>query len=194
MAARNPKAKVIATIKLSTAKLAELDATLFDITNGVPRALSAAINRTAYKGKPMLRKGLTGLLTIKAANLKRRIYSKKATPQKLQGSITLMGRHIGLINFKNRDTKVAGVIAQVYQGGEKITLPHAFIATGKFGNRHVFQREGRKRLPIDTRFSQQLYNMYLESKLAKSYPEELQATFNEEIDIQIDRLLKKRFK
>lgn len=75
-------------------------------------------------------------------------------------SVLLIGRRrpIGLINFGGRwpGLKKRGsarrlsqaASAQVRRGGPRIIVDDGFIATGKSGNRQIFQRRSIKRLPI----------------------------------------------
>lgn len=68
-----------------------------------------------------------------------------------EGDVILRGsaRGINLIAFGARWTKRRGVTARVKKGGAATVQQHAFIATGRNGNRLVFERRGKKRLPLD---------------------------------------------
>lgn len=199
--------KPLIRLTFSTQSLAETEAALTGISNGVPRAMSAGINRTLAKGKTATRRGLTRYLTIRAKNLARRLFVGKAKPQKLEGNLRVMGRAIGLINFKGDENRIktgwgtknsgTGVSVRVTQSGGAIDLPHAFITKGKFGNVQVFQRvrSGGKvgtrggRFPIATKFSQRLYDLFEQSPLAQSVPAGMQADLPVQVGSQVQRLL-----
>lgn len=176
--ARNAQWTQLAAVSLSLSGYQGAKAALAGITGGLEQAGVAAVNKMAAKTKTRVSAGLTKFLNIKKSNLKRRLFVTKATRAKPVATIRIMGRPIGLINFNAKDTNVKGVIATVVRGEAPIVLPHAFIATGKFGNTHVFQREGPSRLPIDTQFSQRLYDLFKRSPvpadLAVFVPNDLQ--------------------
>lgn len=199
--------KPLARLTFSAPLIAETDAALTNISNGVPRAMSAGINRTLAKGKTATRRGLTKYLMIKAKNLARRLFVGKAKPTKLEGDLRVMGRPVGLINFQGSENRIktgwgtkdsgTGVTVRVTQGGSAIALPNAFIAKGKFGNVQVFQRvkAGGKigtragRFPIATKFSQRLYDLFEQSPLAQWIPAGMQADLPIQVGSQIQRLL-----
>jgi hypothetical protein len=209
MPERNPKQVKLFELSVSSEKSGELDAALEGIPKGFDRALSAAINKVLAKGKTAVQRGLTRLLTIKLANLARRVFVRKATANSgtISGTLSIMGRPIGLANFQIKDTRVKtgwgtkasgrGIIATVLRSGTAEVLPNAFVAKGLNGNVHVFQRTkfGGKigtpagRFPIATQFSQQLYDLYVNSPLAESVPAGMQEDLPVQVDSQIDRFL-----
>lgn len=143
---------------------------LAGIKNGMARAISGAINKVIPKVRTRTTRELADVLTAKPNNIRNRITTTKATPQKLRGSANILLRQIALINFKHREKRKkrgwgttasgTGVEVQIYKQGGAQRFPHAFIAKGKRskkgdeGNRHIFQRvsnsAGRrvKRFPL----------------------------------------------
>lgn len=71
-----------------------------------------------------------------------------------EGGVILRGssRGINLFAFGARWSKRRGVTARVKKGGAPTALKQAFIAAGKSGNRLVFQRRGKPRLPLDAQY------------------------------------------
>lgn len=163
-------------IEVSEEQLARVERDLRDVPNGVNKALIGAVNETLTAGRTMIVKQLTALLTVKSEDIRgskkkgkgARITIKRATQARPVGLIRILGRRIGLINFKVRDTRpppesskpfagrslmeVAGlakrkrrhrgrgVIAQLFRTGPSKRFPEAFIAVGLSENRHVFER------------------------------------------------------
>jgi hypothetical protein len=209
MARRNPRYVTLYTVTASTASLSQVTAQLRGIDGGVRKAAVPAVNKTLSKGRTWLRQGLTKFLTIKSSNLNRRIFVSKATQWDFEGSIKLMGRKIGLINFKSEDTRKSaydptgkGVFAQVIRGGPVLRLPFAFIAKGRYGNKvspagnvHVFQRDGAGRSPIETQYSQRLYDLFKQSpvpaQLKRDLPVELRKNLNTEANRVLINVLRK---
>lgn len=198
--ARNPQQREIVRTAFSTAKLAEARTALDGVPNGINRALAAAINKTLSRVRTTMVRGLTKYLTIKRKNLIKRTYIRKASAKSLWGTVSLMGRPVGAINFKHKEnrrknewgTKASGtgVTLEVVKG-YPYRLPNAFIATGNKGNTHIVQRtkfggkvgarEGR--FPIKTKFSQHLYDLFTDDTPVR---DEVEAMAPKELDRQLD--------
>lgn len=58
-------------------------------------------------------------------------------------------RGINLIAFDARAKARTGVSVRVRKDGAASVHPHAFIASGRGGNRLVFERRGKSRLPLE---------------------------------------------
>jgi hypothetical protein len=69
-------------------------------------------------------------------------------------SVELVGkdRPTGLLQYGAKYTKRNGVRVTIRRDGREIQFERAFIATGQGGNRQVFERKGRSRLPIGGKF------------------------------------------
>lgn len=78
-----------------------------------------------------------------------------------EGGVILRGsaRGINLIAFGARWSKRNGITARVKKSGAATVAKQAFIATGKNGNRLVFQRRGKARLPIDALYGPSIGQM-----------------------------------
>ena len=187
--ARDPRPIQIGNVTLTTSQLEQLRTEMEGIPNGVNRCISGAINKTVAKGKTFAKKNLAAELTIKSKNLSRRIFANKSTAANLRGSVKLMGRAVGLINFKTVDTKKRGVVYQIFKSGKPETLRHAFIATGINKNPHVFQRKSDARLPIENMKSQRLYDHYMTLGIPPRLIEFMGKDFWVQTKSQIDRFL-----
>jgi hypothetical protein len=77
------------------------------------------------------------------------------------GSVILRGaaRGINLIAFGARWNRRKGVTARVLKSGKATVRPHAFIAAGRNGNTLVFERRGKKRLPLDALYGPSIGQM-----------------------------------
>src|SRR5687768_5316121 len=73
---------------------------LAGIKNGMRRAVSGAINKVVPKVRTRVTRELGAVLTVKPNNIRNRITTTKATPQKLSGSANILLRQIALVNFK----------------------------------------------------------------------------------------------
>ncbi len=182
---------VAVEIKVNPQQLRELESELGAIKGGLNRALSSAINKTVAQGRTVAIQMLADTLTVKKSNIRARTDTKKASPKNLAGAIKILGRRIGLINFKYKDTgkgkgrnrKGKGVFVQAYKAGVPEIFPKAFVATGKSANKHIFRRRGSAgRLPIDSLKGLSLLDVY------KKTPGIQQATQKKIADIFAEKL------
>jgi hypothetical protein len=140
-------------IKISATDLQLMQQRLGRIPGAMPRALAGAINKVLAKGRTETKRQILSLTTLKSRNVDKRLFVRpRATPARLTGSIWIMGRPFGLVNFRHRATKRGGVSVQMYRTGGGIRLPHAFKATGSNANKHLFQRQLIGGSSIDSRY------------------------------------------
>jgi hypothetical protein len=208
---------VAVTISINQRQIDELARELTGIKNGVPKAISGAINKLLPKGRTEVVNGLADVLTAKKSAIRRmpsgkeRITIVRSSPTTLEGRIKVLTRKIGLVNFKHAVSKTAGVTFQIYKGGGAVRLRHAFRAVGRNANKHIFQRQRRgigkgtaggfslnpnrgfvARLPIESMQGPSLLTVYrnhpgLHTRVEKRIADELQ----KELDSQVSRLLKR---
>lgn len=193
-------------IKVSSAQMLKLETELKDIKDGVPRAIMSAINKTVSQGRTVAVRELANVLTVKTGNIRARTSVLKATRKKLFGSVTILGRRIGLINFKVKDTGKGkgrgrtgkGVIAQAYKNSPPERFPKAFIAMGKENNKHVFERRRKDgklapRLPIFSRKGLSLLDVYKQTPSIQNATEtKIKAIFGEKLKSATDWLLNRK--
>ena len=190
----------LATATFSTAQLAEAQQALSAIKNGLPRATTAAINKTIAKARTAALRGLTQYLTVRRPVLDKRISIRKATVGRPEATLRVLGREIGLINFKARDTRKPGkrggqgVVYEIIRGqpvgpGDN----DFFIAKSPSGNRHVWERAyGAPRLPISVQYSPSLYSIYTRGPVKGQVETLVQQDLPRQLDSQIDRFLRIR--
>ena len=130
-------------IDIDASQLNKLQRALGHIKNGVPRALSSAINRALASGQTVVKREIRKDYLIKAKDIPTKI--ERATFGNLGGTIIIRSGMLPLSKFK-----VTGgfgckrtLFAQVKKGGGGY-IPRAFMTS--FGG--PFQRRGSSRLPI----------------------------------------------
>ncbi len=188
----------ILSIGVNESQLRDLTETLAHVTNGVPRAISGAINKVLPKARTRFVKAVGDRITVPARAIRERVAIRKATPANLEGFVTVTRRPIPLIEFKARQTKRGGVTVQVRKGTAREKFPDSFIATMTSGHTGVFRRrfkgKGRvPRLPIDERYGPTVLGIVtgapglLQHELVVA-TEDLQR----QIGSQVDRLLQRK--
>lgn len=105
-------------------------------------------------------------------------------------SVTLIGsaRGIGLIEFGGKwaGRKSAGAVAKVFTQGTSHNYGGTFIAVGRSGNRQIFSRTGKDRLPLKTLYGPSIAQMLRKGDRESRLADLAQAT----LAIEIDRLLR----
>ena len=203
-------------VRVSQEQIDNLRTELAGVKNGVNKAVVGAINKTLPKGRTIVVDQLWEKLAIKRrGNIFHRTSVIKATSANPAGAIRILGRQIGLINFKTKDTNArrrggSGVIAQLYRSGESEIFPKAFIGIGASDNKHVFQRLpgkghiitdkahhkpniGRRAQSLESLKGMSLLKAYKDHpEIEAASVEKVGAEFGNQLSSQIDRLLKRR--
>lgn len=206
---------VAVTVKFDERQVERARVELAGISNGLSKALAGAINKVLTKGRTEVVRGLSETLAVKPSRIRQtpggteRISIRRAMPSKLEGFIKILARPIGLINFKIKEKRKKkgrkygavypgeGIFGQVYKSGPAFRLKHAFIAKGRSGNVHVFQRtrKGSKyvaRQPIEALKGPSLLTVYREHpELHERTERRIADELAKELDSQINRFLKR---
>lgn len=140
--------RIVATAE----QLERLRDDLRDVKNGVPRAMVAAENKTASKGKTIVVDGIFETLNIQdRGEIRKRVHVTRATMSKPTAVIHVTRSRMNLAKFGARDTTRRrhhtgqGVFVTVYRGGGEQQMPRAFIASYR-GKKTVLQRKDQLRL------------------------------------------------
>lgn len=116
------------------------------------QATRSAINRATQRSKTETGRKVREKYVIKQADAVKTITIKQAGGASMKAELTSKGRAIPLINF-NVTPKTRGkrppksIKAGVFRGSRR-PVRKAFVAKMSSGHRGVFEREGRRRLPI----------------------------------------------
>ncbi len=135
-------------VQVDRGQLAAVEARLQGIANGLPRALSGAVNDTVAKEKTNMSREIRAQVNIKKKDIDPRLTRTRATPGNPQASITLAKTsRLPLKYFGAKQTK-RGVTYKIAKGASRSLLPSAFGPNiDRLGN-HVYVRAGKDRLPI----------------------------------------------
>lgn len=179
----------------------------------VKRAARMAINDGLTTGRKTASKEIRKDWNIKAARVNKELRKfKTARNNDLTAIIQAKGRPIDLINFgakwkrgrmtttgtkstrSKRSIKSGGGVTVQIHKGKKTRLPHAFIATTKAGKSGlhvgVFERVGRKRLPIQSKATITLASMFDQNTVMLPTQAAIAKRMADRFDHHLDRLLK----
>lgn len=169
---------------------------LVHIRDGAPRAMSAALNKTATGAKTDTIRVLAKIYTAKQKKIRDSITTgRKASPSNLIAKIIgSYKRPIGLIDFNakpkavTRRRPLGGIRIEVKRGQTK-QIPHAFIA--KLGGRpRVAGRKTHKRYPIEQLYGPNIPQMMDNDGAADEVMRLTQSRMEKNLDHEIDRIEK----
>lgn len=192
-------------LTINAAQITKLTTELAEIRNGVPKAITSAVNKTLTTGRSMVVKRLAAEINLKQKEIRDTIGIKKATYDTLQGVITISRKGISLMKFAPKPSapvlnrtalmKLKGVSVKTRRGKGRELLAHTFVARMKSGHVGVFERKGRgtnrtKRLPLHERFGPTPQGVFEKAPgITTDVMSGLTDTLAKNLDSQIDRLL-----
>lgn len=116
----------------------------------VETATYRALNRTLDKAATQSSREIRKVYNLRDRDVKKAFVKMRAGPGRLYAVLRIEGRRIALLDFdaRWRPGQKGGATVRVLVAGGRKVVPGAFIAVGRGGNRQVFRRAGRERLPI----------------------------------------------
>lgn len=125
---------------------------LANVKNGVPRAVTRAINRTLTTVRAAAAREVAEDIGVPVRQVTERMDITKATFNRLAGRIRISGTRIPLVELRPagpEPSRGKGRGVSYSLGGQRRRIHQAFLATMRSGHRGVFRREpGAGRLPI----------------------------------------------
>ncbi len=153
------------------------------VGKGMDAARTRAIGTLARRLPVQARRDIQAEFNLRASRINAGLSVRRE-----DGAVVLIGakRGIGLIEFGGRwgGRKTEGAVARVRKDEAPYVYAGTFIAIGRSNNRHIFDREGKRRLPIKT-----LYGPSVAVMLRYPARRERLADFAQEIAAsELDRL------
>ena len=180
-------------IEITAEAVERVGAILAGVPNGAERALSNAINRGISRVKTGAIRRVKEIYTVQsgAFNEATKIRVNKASTGNLVGFVSFAGYKIPLYKFKVTPTAPGvkkQVRAAVMKGGGT-PFEDAFIAQMRSGHIGAFERETRKRFPIEEKMGLSAAQMVGNEKVIETLEEEAQQLVNQRLEHEINRLL-----
>ncbi len=168
-------------------------ARLKDLGARGPAIAARAINRTAAAERTQAKRAIAADTGLRAKDVDAALQLERATPNRLQATVSVSGRRIPLIAFGARGPEPSrgrgrGVSYSLPKGRGR--HPQAFIATMKSGRRGVFVRTTPRRLPITELYGPSLPKSFENTYLGNA-PERAQATLVKNLEHELSFALKK---
>lgn len=169
------------------------------------KAQRQALNRVRAKTATRISAAARGKYNVSAATVRDALSRRlkfSTTGDRSEAYLVYLGRRIGLINFGAKFKKVStargprlGATTKLYKGRPRYLTKRGFIATGKSGNVHVFQRaeEGqRKRHPLKALYGPSIPQMVGSREILEDADSFVQKEYPIELLRQIDYYMSKQ--
>jgi hypothetical protein len=150
--------------------LKELERGFTKMAAATARGEARAVNRVSTSIIAAQARAVTSLVNLNVSRVKAGVrLAQKATPNAPRIVLEVQRRPVGLIEFAGRwaGRKSAGATAAVWKGQGRSTFEGTFIATGRGGNRQIFERKRGARLPIKAFYGPSVYSMFLRDDIQK---------------------------
>jgi hypothetical protein len=150
--------------------LRELERSFSKMAAATARGEARAVNRVSTSIITAQARAITRLVNLKIGRVKDGVrLAQKATPNAPRIVMEVQRRPVGLIEFGGswRGPKSQGATAKVWRGSGRDLFAGTFIATGRGGNRQIFDRKGKKRLPIKAYYGPSVYSMFLRDDIQR---------------------------
>lgn len=179
------------TVGIDDQLVAEVQSRLGNLSNKAPNVLTSALNRTVTSVASSVRKEVRSQYNIKAGDINQTITKVKANRSSLTATVYSKGSPIPLDRFKISPKTVQPkrkkpIKVGVKKGGLKTTVG-AFVA--EINGIKVFQREGKKRLPVKRLYGPSVPQMLGGQEVVNRINTQGAEMFNRRLDHDINRLL-----
>lgn len=166
----------------------ELESSYRELAKATAKAEARAVNRVSTSIISAQSRAVVQRLNLKVSRVKEAVrIAVAATPASPRVVIEIKRRPVGLIEYGGRwrGVKAPGATAQVMKGGSRSTLSGTFIATGRNGNRQIFERKGKGRLPLKAFYGPSVFSQFKREDIQ----EVGNTTWRERLPIELQREL-----
>lgn len=178
------------SIQVDRRKLREVTRLLSGIKQGVPKALSGAVNDTARKTVTDLSSKIRQRVNIKKRDIDPHLRRSRATPAHPSAKISVSeSTRLPLKYFGARQVR-KGVTYKIEKGGSRKLIPSAFIVQSMGG--HVFARVGPKRFPLRKPMAVSPWGVVVKSNIPQQTEREAAALLEKNLDQRVKFLLLKQ--
>ena len=154
------------------------------------KAANRTVRRMGTRFRTTAVKEVRKTYNIKAKTLKDKIRARTYYTEKdgHHWRFYVSGKPMSLIHFAPRQTKKGVSVKIKKQSGRKL-IRGAFIARDKYGNLRVFNRVGKERLPLDSKYTLSIPQMFTDEILDKA-KKEVEDNYQQEFERNINYYLR----
>ena len=190
-------------VEINKQDVANLQKQLGHIKDGVPKAITRAINKTTITARKEAATAINQKINITKSDIKKSIKRYTAKYKRLSGDIWFPKIPQSLRRFGAKQTK-KGVTYKTFKDGKRELLPHAFIifpgqkpgvdgAEIKQGSKKgvVVTREGSASTPLHREVGPGLSELIRQKGIGVKMEHSTKRTLFKYLDAQVDVLLKR---
>lgn len=180
-------------IEITSETIERVETLLSGVPKGAERAFSNSINRGLSRVKTTAMKRVKEVYAVQSSALTAATTTRinKASTGNLAGYVSFSGFKSPLYKFSVTPKKPGTgkqVTASVMKNGGT-TFEDAFVAEMKSGHMGVFERSGRKRLPVEEIMGLSAAQMVGNAAVIEELEKEAQKVVDERLSHEIDRIL-----
>lgn len=171
---------------------------LVGVKNGIEKATMRAINRSLDAGKTALSRGIRDHYTVKKSTVHETLSVKRASLTHLQGSIESHGGPLPMREFRHSpsDLNTTGanrkaIRVTIKKGSSQRIWGFKWQPSKNADRAHIYTRVGKKRLPIEKKYSLSVPQMAGQSGIQEAVQERVRDVFEQRLEHETDRLLEK---
>jgi len=182
-------------IELSASQIEKAELLLQDIPGAAPKAMSNAINRAADTARTEAARKVRENYYIRHSDVLATIKIYRAQPSDLTSKVVSRGHAVNLFKFRvtpNRPQpkRKIPIVVRVKQG-EGGPVKRAFVAKMGSGHVGVFQRAGKRRLPVQELYGPPIPQMLGSPSVTQWVEQKAAERLDERLDHEINRLLER---
>lgn len=179
-------------VRLNAEQVERAELLLRNIRGGANKVLSRVINRSIQTARASMVREVREEYTAKAKAIRSTISVDKATSSKPEAQIKSIGSPLPMRDFKITPKTPNGrrrtpIRVSVKRGGQTAINGAFVVRTG--GSINVFERVGKRRLPITKLFGPSVPQMIGNHNVVTRIAESAEKTAEKRLDHEIDRIL-----
>ncbi len=163
-------------IVVNPQQLAEATRLLADIPQGLPRAITRAVNTVATSARAEIVRRVGARINVRQKDIREATVLQRANFSNLTATVRVMGGRITLYRYGARWSRSQpGASYQIRRAGGRVTAPQTFIAEMDSAHRGVFKRTGEFKIMRRGRYAGKRREM-IQEKAGPSIPEAILGT------------------
>ncbi|MEC1744123.1 phage tail protein [Schinkia azotoformans] len=184
------------TIDVNNRLLEKAEEDLKYIPKAVPKAVSAALNRTAEMAKTEITRKVRDQYYIRAKDVNETLKIRKASVSNLQSIVRSTGRRRELIMFRvspntPRHKNPPSILRVAVKKDGYKGIDGAFVARGaSSGELHALRRTDKSRYPIHIKYGPSVPQMIDDEEVVEYINQYANEKFEERIEHEVDRILR----
>lgn len=187
------------TLKVDTKEMKNTARKLEQFPKEIPKAINAALNRTATTVNKAIKKEVTSKYEIKSGEVAGTLNIKKSSATSLSIMVVSKGKILGLDHFPSninsvfKGSKNKNIWVKVKKKSKKIinTSPGAFVNT-LGSTMHILKRKGPSKYPLEKlntlSIPQMISNVEVSEKIQEKANETLQKRIEHEVNYRLEKL------